>query len=71
MQNQMSNNPNIYLPYPVPQSTEELQADMNTLVLQPGVPQELQDQYTNLINSPTFQADVNEAEANSDSMANE
>ena len=69
MQNQMS--PNIYLPYPVPQSTEELQADMNTLVLQPGVPQELQDQYTNLINSPTFQADVDQAEANSDSMANE
>ena len=67
----MSNSPNIYLPYPVPQSTEELQEDMNTLVLQPGVPQELQDQYTNLINSPTFQADVNQAEANSDSMANE
>jgi len=67
----MSNNPNIYLPYPVPQSTEELQADMNTLVLQPGVPQELQDQYTNMINSPTFQADVDQAEANSDSMANE
>jgi hypothetical protein len=63
--------PNIYLPYPVPQSTEELQADVNTLVLQPGVPQELQDQYTNLINSPTFQADVDQAEANSDSMANE
>lgn len=63
--------PNIYLPYPIPQSTEELQADMNTLVLQPGVPQELQDQYTNLINSPTFQADVDQAEANSDSMANE
>ena len=63
--------PNIYLPYPVPQSTEELQADMNTLVLQPGVPQELQDQYTNMINSPTFVDDVNEAEANSDSMANE
>jgi len=67
----MSNNPNTYLPYPVPQSTEEIQADMNALVLQPGVPQELQDQYTNLINSPTFQADVNEAEANSDSMDNE
>jgi len=67
----MSNSPNIYLPYPVPQSTEELQADMNTLVLQPGVPQELQDQYTNLINSPTFQADIDQAEANSDSMDNE
>lgn len=63
--------PNIYLPYPTPQSVEELQADMNALVLQPAVPQELQDQYTNLINSPTFQADVNEAEANSDSMDNE
>ena len=63
--------PNIYLPYPVPQSTEQLQADMNALIIQPGVPQELQDQYTNLINSPTFQADVNEAEANSDSMDNE
>jgi hypothetical protein len=35
------------------------------------VPQELQDQYTNMINSPTFVDDVNEAEANSDSMANE
>jgi hypothetical protein len=67
----MSNNPNIYLPYPVPQSTEQIQADMNALIIQPGVPQELQDQYTNLINSPTFQADVNEAEANSDSMDNE
>ena len=50
---------NVYLPYPVPQSTDELQADMNALILQPGVPQELQDEYTNLINSPTFQADVN------------
>jgi len=38
---------------------------------QPGVPQELQDQYTNLINSPTTQADIDQAEANSDSMANE
>jgi hypothetical protein len=63
--------PNIYLPYPVPQSVNELQDDMNALVLQPGVPQELQDQYTNLINSPTFQADVDQAEANSDSMDNE
>jgi hypothetical protein len=64
-------NPNIYIPYPIPQSTEEIQADMNALIIQPGVPQELQDQYTNLINSPTFQADVNETEANSDSMDNE
>jgi len=63
--------PNVYLPYPIPQSTEQIQADMNALIIQPGVPQELQDQYTNLINSPTFQADVNQAEANSDSMDNE
>ena len=67
----MSNSPNIYLPYPVPQSTEQIQADMNALIIQPGVPQELQDQYTNFINSPTFQADVDQAEANSDSMDNE
>ena len=36
--------PNIYLPYPVPQSIEEVQADMSQLMYQPGVPQELQDQ---------------------------
>ena len=63
--------PNIYLPYPIPQSIEQIQADMDAVIYQPGVPQELQDQYTNLINSPTFQADVDQAEANSDSMANE
>jgi len=63
--------PNIYVPYPLPQSTEQIEADMNAIILQPGVPQELQDQWTNMINSPTFQADVNQAEANSDSMANE
>ena len=63
--------PNIYVPYPTPQDEQQLQADVSALVYQPGVPQELQDQYTNLINSPTFVDDVNEAEANSDSMANE
>ena len=63
--------PNIYVPYPLPQSTEQIEADMNAIILQPGVPQELQDQWTNMINSPTFQADVNQAEANSDSMTNE
>ena len=63
--------PNIYLPYPIPQSTEELQADMNALVLQPGVPQELQDQWKNVQNSPQVQADIDQAEANSDSMDNE
>jgi len=63
--------PNIYVPYPLPQSTEQIEADMNAIIIQPGVPQELQDQWTNMLNSPTFQADVNQAEANSDSMANE
>ncbi len=63
--------PNIYVPYPLPQSTEQIEADMNAIILQPGVPQELQDQWTNMLNSPTVQADVNQAEANSDSMANE
>jgi hypothetical protein len=63
--------PNIYLPYPVPQSIEEMQADMNALIFQPGVPQELQDQWKNVENSPEVQADVDQAEANSDSMDNE
>ena len=63
--------PNVYLPYPVPQSTQEIQADMNAIIYQPGVPQEIQDQWTNTINSPQVQADMNQAEANSDSMANE
>lgn len=65
------NSPNVYVPYPTPQSEQELQADVSALVYQPGVPQELQDQYTNLINNPQFIDGVNEAEANSDSMANE
>lgn len=63
--------PNVYVPYAIPQSVEELEADFNAIVYQPGVPQELQDQYTNVKNSPQTQIDINEAEANSDSMANE
>jgi len=63
--------PNIYIPYPYPQSIEEVEADMNAIIYQPEVPQELQDQYTNLKNNTTVQADVDQAEANSDSMANE
>ena len=64
-------NPNVYLPYPYPQSIEELQADLNALIYQPEVPQELQDQYKNFVSSPTNQADLDQAEANSDSMDNE
>ena len=63
--------PNVYLPYAIPQTIEEVQADMNALINQDGVTQELQDQWKNVQNSPEVQADVNQAEANSDSMANE
>jgi len=63
--------PNVYIPYPVPQSIDQVQADMNAIIYQPGVPQELQDQWKNVENSPQVQADVDQAEANSDSMANE
>jgi hypothetical protein len=63
--------PNVYIPYPYPQSIEEVQADMDAIIYQPEVPQELQDQYKNLVNSPTTQADIDQAEANSDSMDNE
>ena len=52
-------------------SIDEIQADMNAVINQPGVPQELQDQWKNVQNSPEVQADVDQAEANSDSMANE
>jgi len=63
--------PNVYIPYPIPQSIEEVQADMNAIIYQNGVPQELQDQWKNVENSPEVQADIDQAEANSDSMANE
>ena len=63
--------PNFYLPYPVPQSTEEIQADMNAVIYQPGVPQEIQDEWTNIQKSPQVQADIDQLETNSDSMANE
>lgn len=63
--------PNVYVPYPYPQNLSELQADVQALVNQPEVPLELKDQVLNAENSPTVQADLDEAEANSDSMANE
>lgn len=63
--------PNVYVPYPIPQNLDELKADIEALVNQPEVPLELQDQVLNAENSPEVQADVDEAEANSDSMANE
>jgi hypothetical protein len=63
--------PNVYLPYPIPQTTSELEADINALVNQPGVPTELTNTVYAVEESPTTQADVNQAEANSDSMADE
>lgn len=63
--------PNVYLPYPYPQNLDELKEDIQALVNQPEVPLELQDQILNAENSPEVQANVDEAEANSDSMANE
>ena len=63
--------PNVYLPYPIPQTTSELEADINALVSQPGVPTELTNGVYAVEESPTTQADVDQAEANSDSMTNE
>lgn len=63
--------PNVYLPYPLPQNTTELEADINALVSQPGVPSSLTNEVMAVEESPTTAADIDEAEANSDSMANE
>ena len=63
--------PNVYLPYPIPQTTSELEADINALVNQPGVPTELTNTVYAVEESPTTQADVDAAEANSDSTLNE
>ena len=63
--------PNVYLPYPIPQTTSELEADINALVNQPGVPTELTNTVYAVEESPTTQADIDQAQANSDSMANE
>ena len=63
--------PNVYLPYPIPQTTAELEADINALVNQPGVPTSLTNTVYAVEQSPTTQADIDQAEANSDSMANE
>ena len=63
--------PNVYLPYPLPQNTTELEADINALVSQPGVPSSLTNEVMAVEESPTTADDVDEAEANSDSMANE
>jgi len=63
--------PNVYVPYPVPMTTEQLEADINALVNQPGVPTSLTNAVYSVEDNPETQADINQAEANSDSMANE
>lgn len=63
--------PNVYLPYPIPQTTSELEADINALVSQPGVPTELTNGVYAVEESPTTQADVDQAEANENTTANE
>ena len=63
--------PNVYLPYPIPQTTSELEADINALVSQPGVPTGLTNTVYAVEESPTTQADVDQAEANENTTANE
>ena len=63
--------PNVYLPYPIPQTTSELETDINALVSQPGVPTELTNGVYAVEQSPTTQADIDAAEANSDSTLDE
>lgn len=62
---------NIYLPYPVPQTTEQLEADINAIVNQPGVPDELKNGVYSVEDNPQTAADIDAAEANSDSTTNE
>lgn len=62
---------NIYVPYPIPQTISELEADVNAILAQPGVPTSLTNAVYAAEESPTDQADVDQAQANSDSMSNE
>jgi hypothetical protein len=62
---------NIYVPYPIPQTISELEADVNAILAQPGVPTSLTNAVYAAEESPTDQADVDQAQANSDSTLNE
>jgi len=62
---------NIYLPYPSPQTVDELNQDVLTLLKQPGVPDSLLNEYNVVVDNPETQDDIDQEEANSDSMANE
>jgi hypothetical protein len=63
--------PNVYVPYPTPQTTAELEADINALVNQPGVPTELTNGVYAIEDNPQTQADVDAAEANANTTADE
>ena len=63
--------PNVYVPYPIPMTNEQLEADINALVNQPGVPTSLTNAVYSVEDNPETQADINQAEANSDSMTDE
>ena len=63
--------PNVYVPYPVPMTTEQLEADITALVNQPGVPTSLTNAVYSVEDNPQTQDNVDAAEANSESMANE
>jgi len=63
--------PNIYLPFPTPQNVNELYQNVLTLLKQPGVPDSLLNEYNAVIDNPETQDDIDQEEANSDSMANE
>jgi hypothetical protein len=63
--------PNTYLPYPIPQNVNELYQNVLTLLKQPGVPDSLLNEYNAVIDNPETQDDIDQEEANSDSMANE
>jgi hypothetical protein len=63
--------PNVYLPYPIPQNVNELYQNVLTLLKQPGVPDSLLNEYNAVVDNPETQDDIDQEEANSDSMANE
>jgi hypothetical protein len=52
--------PNVYVPYPVPMTTEQLEADITALVNQPGVPTSLTNAVYSVEDNPSTQADMNQ-----------
>ena len=63
--------PNVYLPYPSPQNVDELNQNVLTSLKQPGVPDSLMNEYNAVVDNPETQDDIDQEQANSDSMANE